>query len=128
MLSCSPINKNSNKIMGQTNKVEIDESLLLNEAESTLLNKIFETTRKDFDFTSKKVGFIKISGEWGKIPYFDMQEKYFVNENSPCDNGSLYIFDAAQKAESGGYDAAIVYWSKFVVPIDKVVKQLKDKR
>ena len=38
---------------------------------------------------------------------------------------SLYIFDAVQKEESGGYDAAIVCWSKFVIPIEEVVKRLK---
>ncbi len=41
---------------------------------------------------------------------------------------SLYIFDTIQKVESGGYDAAIVYWSKFVIPIEKVVKRLNEKR
>ena len=128
ILGCSPIHKCSNESMEQTNKTAIDDSLLLNEAESALLNKIFETTRKDFDFTNKKVGFIKISGERGKIHYFDMQKKHFTNENSPCDNGSLYIFDNPQKAESGGYDAAIVYWSKFVIPIEDVVKRLKERR
>ena len=127
-LGCSPIHKCSNESMGQTNTTETDDSLLLNEAESALLNKIFETTRKDFDFTNKKVGFIKISGERGKIHYFDMQKKHFANENSPCDKGSLYIFNNTQKAESGGYDAAIVYWSKFVISIEEVVKRLKDKR
>ena len=129
VFSCSPIQKcSSNVNLEQTNKAETDNSLFLNETESSLLNKIFETARKDFDFTNKKVGFIKISGESGKIHYFNMQEEHFVDENYPLDNGTLYIFDVTQKEESGGYDAAIVYWSKFVIPINEVVKRLKDKR
>jgi hypothetical protein len=54
-----------------------------------------------------------------------MHKKHSTNEKYLCDNGTLYIFNAAQKAESGGYDAAIVYWSKFVVPIEKIVNRLK---
>ena len=40
---------------------------------------------------------------------------------------SLYIFDAAQRVESGGYDAAITDGDIFVIPIEKVVKRLKKK-
>ena len=54
-----------------------------------------------------------------------MQEKHSTDASYPCDNGTLYIFNATQKAESGGYDAAIVYWSKFSLPIEDVVKRLK---
>jgi hypothetical protein len=109
-------------------KVEqTEDSLLLNETEGAYLNKIFETNRNDFDFTNKKVGFIRNGGN-GKIHYFDMHEKHSTNANSPCDNGTLYIFNAEQKAESGGYDAAIVYWSKFAVPVEKVIKRLKNQR
>ena len=123
VFSCSPVHKcNSNEIMKQT-----EGNLLLNETESAYLNKIFETARNDFDFTNKKVGFIMISGENGKTHYFDMHEKHSINTNSPCDNGTLYIFNTEQKAESGGYDAAIVYWSKFLLPIEDVVKRLQRK-
>jgi hypothetical protein len=112
-------------------KVEqTEDSLLLNETKGIYLNKIFETTRKDFDFTNKKVGFL--TGSSGKTMsskehYFDMHKKHSTNANSPCDNGTLYIFNAEQKAESGGYDAAIVYWSKFLLPIEDVIKRLKGK-
>ncbi|MDR2913473.1 MAG: hypothetical protein LBV74_01325 [Tannerella sp.] len=111
----------------QTDEVE----MLLNETEGAYLNKIFETTRKDFDFTNKKIRFFTGSSggiRSSKEHYFDMQEKHATNADSPCDNGTLYIFDAAQKAESGGYDAAIVYWSKFLLPIEKVVERLKEQR
>ncbi|MDR2916029.1 MAG: hypothetical protein LBV74_14590 [Tannerella sp.] len=114
--------------MEQTDRIEINDNLLLTETEGAYLNKIFEPTRKKIDFTNKKVGFL--TGSSGKTMsskehYFDMQEKHAINANSPCDNGTLYIFGAAQKAESGGYDAAIVYWSKFLLPIEKVVERLK---
>jgi hypothetical protein len=106
---------------------QTEENLLLNETEGAYLNKIFETNQNDFDFINKKVGFIMISGENGKTHYFDMHEKHSTNANLPCDNGTLYIFNAEQKAESGGYDAAIVYWSKFLLPVEKVIKRLKEK-
>jgi hypothetical protein len=103
-----------------------DDDFQVNEKEAIYLNSIFESTRKDFDFTNKKVGFIKISGERGKVHYFKMHEKHSYDANYPCDNGTLYIFNAYQKKESGGYDAAIVYWSKFVIPVEKVIKRLKN--
>ena len=112
-------------ILEQLDKMGVDSSPLLNNHESAFLNVIFKDSLKGFDFTNKKVGFIKISVEKGKIHYFNMQKKYFVDEKHPCDNGTLYIFDAAQKEESGGYDAAIVYWSKRLIPIQEVVKRLK---
>jgi hypothetical protein len=112
--------------MEQTNK----GNLLLNEIEGAYLNKIFETTRKDFDFVNKKIGFLTGSSgtkKSSKEHYFNMQEKHSANKNFPCDNGTLYIFNAAQKAESGGYDAVVIYWCKVSMSIEKVVKRLKDK-
>lgn len=112
-------------ILNQLDEMGVDGSPLLNSHESAFLNIIFKDSLNGFVFTNKKVGFIKISGENGKIHYFEMQKKYFADKRHPCDNGTLYIFNATQKKESGGYDAAIVYWSKFHIPIDKVVKKLK---
>jgi hypothetical protein len=127
VFSCSPVHKrNSNDSMGQTDRIE--NNLLLNETESVYLNKIFDTTRKDFDFTNKKVGFL--TGSSGKTlsskeHYFDMHRKHSTNENYPCDNGSLYIFNAAQKEENGGYDAVIAYWCKVLLPVEQIIKRLK---
>lgn len=129
VFSCSPIQKyNSNDIMEQTNIVA---NSLLNETEGVYLNRIFETTRKDFDFVNKKIGFLTGSSGTTKSNikhYFEMQTNHSANKNSPCDNGTFYIFSAKQKSASGGYDGAIVYWSKFLTPIEKVVKQLSAKR
>lgn len=126
IFSCIQANKrNSIEIMKQT-----EDDLLLKE-ESTYLNKIFETTRKDFDFVNKKIGFLTGSSgrkKKSKKFYFDMQEKHSADANYPCDNGTLYIFNATQKEESGGYDAAIVYWCKFLLPIKEVIKRLKNSR
>jgi hypothetical protein len=125
---CFPIKKNnSNERMKQT---IIVEDSLLNETEGIYLNGVFGVTRKDFNFINKKVGFL--TGSSGKTMgsknyYFDMQEKHSINKNSPIDNGSLYIFDAKQKEASGGYDAAIIYWSKLIISIDEVIERLRGK-
>jgi hypothetical protein len=93
----------------QFDNIGIDTSLLLNPHESGFLNEIFKGEQDGFNFNNKKVGFIKASGENGKIKYFEMQKKHFVDKDYPCDNGTLYIFKGAHKKESGGCDAAIVY-------------------
>ncbi|WP_353331212.1 hypothetical protein [Bacteroides sedimenti] len=123
-------NRVPNDILKELSKMGLDNSPLLNEYESAYFNVMFKDSLNGFDFTNKKTGFL--TGSTGRIKnskenYFYMQKEHSVNENSPCDNGALYIFNAAQKAESGGYDAAIVYWCKFLLPVDKVVKRLKNK-
>lgn len=118
------------KVMNQLNSIGVDNNPLLNDYESAYINMILKKSRKGFDFKDKKVGFI--TGSSGKTisnkkNYFNMQKKSLENKNVPCDNGILYIFDENQKKESGGYDAAIVFWSKVLIPTKDVVKRLKDK-
>ena len=120
----------SKEILEQLNKMRMDSSSLLNCYESVYFNVAFEKSRKDFDFTGKKIGFI--TGSSGKTisnkrNYFDLERDRLSHNYSP-NGGTLYIFDETQKEESGGYDAAIVYWSKVLVPVKDVVKRLKDKR
>jgi len=79
----------------------------------------------DFDFTNKKIGFIKASIKQNKKIYFQEEKERFQN-NSTIISSYLYIFDINPKKESGGYDAAIIYWSKFTIPIDKIVKILRE--
>ena len=103
-----------------------DDCSLLNRYESTYFNVVFGKSRKDFDFTEKKIGFI--TGSSGKRisdkrKYFNL-ERDRLNRNYSPNIGTLYIFNATQKEESGGYDAAIVYWSKVLVPIESIVKLL----
>ena len=105
----------------------VDTSPLLNSYESAYFNVIFKDSLKGFDFTGKKIGFIYSGAKSNKMEYFKLEKDRF-NRNYTLNSGTLYIFNATQKEESGGYDAAIVYWSKFVVPIEKVVERLKKKR
>jgi len=103
-------------------KMGIDSSSILNEYEGKYFNFIFNIDPQDFNLVGKKVGFLR-----SKIGYFrDTRERFYRNSTT-VGASSLYIFDAVQKEESRGYDAAIVYWSKFVIPIEDVVKRLKNK-
>ena len=111
-------------ILEQLDKMGIDNSPLLNSHESAFLNVIFKDSLKGFDFTNKKIGFLSAGSKRNKKEFFKEERERYYN-NSTTINGTLYIFDATQKKESGGYDAAIVYWSKFLLPVDKVVNKLK---
>ena len=118
----------SSNLANKLCEMEKKDSSCLNRDESLCLNVIFEKSRKDFDFTGKKIGFL--SGSSGKkrsskVAYFNMLKKHQENEKYPIDYGVLYVFNENQKKELNGYDAAIVYWSKFVIPIDKVIKRIK---
>jgi hypothetical protein len=118
------------EILEQMDKMGVDNLPLLNCCESAYFNVIFEKSRKGFDFRDKKIGFI--TGSNGKTicskkEYFDIERNRF-NCNSTPNNGTLYVFNTAQKAESGGYDAVIIYWCKVLVPIETAVKSLKEKR
>lgn len=115
-----------NDILKQLDKMGVDELPLLNCHESAFLNVIFKDCLKGFDFTNKKIGFLSGGSKRNKKEFF-IEERERYNNNSTTINGTLYIFNATQKAESGGYDAAIVYWSKFIIPVEKVVKRLKEK-
>lgn len=117
-------------VLNQLKNIGVDNNPLLNDYESAYINMILKKSRKGFDFKDKKVGFI--TGSSGKTisnkqNYFNMQKKSLADKNIPCDNGILYIFDENQKKESGGYDAAIVYWSKVLIPAKDIVKRLKNK-
>ena len=98
-----------------------DNSSILNECEGKYLNYIFNIDPQDFNLVGKQVGFITR----GKTYYFKETRERFYSNSTIVGGSSLYIFNAEQKAESGGYDAAIVYWSKFSLPIEDVVKRLK---
>lgn len=113
------------ELLSHIEEMGVDSSLILNEYEGKYLNFIFKTDNQDFNLVGKKVGFNR-----SKIDFFkDERERFyrdFSTEGVGC--AALYIFNAVQKAESGGYDAAIVYWSKFAAPVEQVVKRLKNQR
>ena len=141
MFGCSPIlksNSNDNNMsLGQIHelhvrnlseipkdllenidKMGVDNSSILNEYEGRYLNFIFNIDPQDFNLVGKKVGFLG-----SKIDYFN--DTRSTDRNFTTVGGSsLYIFDATQKVESGGYDAAITYWNKFSLPTEEVVKML----
>lgn len=111
-------------ILNQLDIMGIDGSSLLKSYESAYFNVVFKENLNGFDFTGKKVGFIYSGARSNKKEYFDLEKNRFNNNNTP-NRGTLYIFDANQKKESGGYDAAIIYWSKRLIPIQDIVKRLK---
>jgi flavodoxin len=111
-------------ILSQLDKMGTDSTPLLDSCESAYFNVIFKDNLDGFDFTNKKIGFLSAGSKRNKKEYFAEERKRFY-DNSTTINSTLYIFNASQKRESGGYDAAIVYWSKFILPTDKVVKKLK---
>lgn len=101
----------------------MDSDPLLNNCESEYFNAVFKDSRGDFDFTGKKVGFI--TGSNGRT--LSDKKKYFNSVrrmNSPAGEASLYIFDAALKEESGGYDVAIVSWCMVLRSANDAVKIL----
>ena len=107
-------------------KMDFRDSSLITPEEGRYLNVIFENSRKEFDFRGKKVGFI--TGSSGKIQsskadYFRVEKDRYNRGYTP-NGGELYIFDEKQKEETGGYDAAIVYWCKFRLSEDRVIRRL----
>ena len=111
-------------VLGQMDKMGIDDSPLLNSHESAFLNVVFKDSLKGFDFTNKKIGFLLAGSKRNKKEFFK-EEKERYHNNCTTINGTLCILDATQKKESGGYDAVIVYWCKYLIPIQDVVKMLK---
>lgn len=110
-----------NDLLDNLDKMGIDTSSILNEYEEKYFNFIFKIDPQEFNLVGKKVGFLG-----SKIDYFNSTRS--PDRNSTTVGGSsLYIFNATQKAESGGYDAAITYWNKFVIPQEEVVKRLKER-
>lgn len=115
-----------NENISQLDKMGIEDSLLLNEYESDYFNVVYKDSLNRFDFSGKKVGFIYSGAKSSKKEYFDLEKKRFKHGETP-NSGMLYIFDEAQKEESGGYDAVIVYWSKVNYSKEQVVKKIKGK-
>jgi hypothetical protein len=116
------------EILEQMNKMGINECTILTQMEGMYFNIIFQNSRKNFDFCEKKVAFL--SGSLAKVvsnkkTYFDSERRNFnYGAESPV-FAFLYIFNETQKKESGGYDAAITYWSKKRVSIESIIKTLK---
>ena len=107
-------------LLENIDKMGVDSSLILNEYEGKYLNFIFKIDVQNFNFVGKKIGFLG-----SKIDYFtDTRERFYRNDGT-VGGSNLYIFDGTQNKESGGYDAAITYWRKRLIPIEELVKRLK---
>ena len=124
------------EILDNLDKMGVDKSTLLNSYESEYFNVIFKDSKKDFDFTGKKVGFIASAygNTKNKEDYFKKEKSQYkkykrTNLNYTPIVTTLYIFDETQKEESGGYDAAILYCRNLKLhtlqPETKVIKTLK---
>ncbi len=97
----------------------------LNTYESEYFNKVFTETRKDFDFTGKKIGFITGNNtrvKTSKKEYFEL-ERIRLSKGQPGNGGSIIEFNEEEKAKNGGYDAAILYWFK-VIPKKKDLMEI----
>jgi hypothetical protein len=109
------------ELLSQMDKMGVDSSLILNEYEGKYLNFIFKLNTQNFNLVGKKISY------GSKTDFFRDEKEWFYRGITSCVGGTtLYIFNAEQKAASGGYDVAIVYWSKFLIPIEKVIKRLKE--
>ena len=112
-------------ILKYLDKMGIDSSEFLNNFETEYFNTRFKDYHQNFDFTGKKICFL---GPGGLV--FSDKQKYFssLKKTNFVVQSDLYIFNADQKGEVGGYDVAIVYWSKRRYLSKDVVKRLKKKQ
>ena len=118
------------EILNNINEMGIDDKLLLTELEGKYFNALYQIDKQEYSLCGKKMAFF--TGSLGKTKsdkkmYFTGEKSSFRLNNSP-NLGTLYIFNTEQKEQSGGYDAAIVYWSKRLVPINEVIKRLREGR
>ena len=83
---------------------------MLDDKESALLNEHFESTRGEFDFTGKQVGFFLSTKLWTKEEFFnDLIDRSQANQSM---SNQFIVLTDEQKENSGGYDVFIYSWSK----------------
>jgi hypothetical protein len=115
-------------ILNNIDKMGMDEDSLLTDLEGEYFNALFQVNEENFNLCGKKVGFL--TGDVGRIKsnkkeYF-ISERYGLKYNYSPTFGWLYIFNDIQKEKSGGYDAAIVFYTKKKLTIKEVIKNLKN--
>ncbi|MDR1003459.1 MAG: hypothetical protein LBL97_00405 [Prevotellaceae bacterium] len=111
------------ELLSQLDKMGTDSTLILNEYEGKYLNFIFSLDAMKFNLIGKRVAFCE-----SKTDFFKYERDWHYRGNERGVGGTiLYIFTAEQKVESGGYDAAVAYWKKLAIPIEKVVERLRSK-
>lgn len=112
------------ELLNQLDKMGVDDTSVIDSLEGAYLNESYKDSLKGFDFVGKKVCFIMGGMISNKSEFFKSEmERYRISSTASV--SELCVFNEAQKQESGGYDAAIVYWRKSHLPNDKVIKILK---
>jgi hypothetical protein len=91
---------------------QTEDNLLLNETDGAYLNAVFEKTRKEFNFTSKKVAFL--TGSSGKK--IGDKKEYFEGERVSLQRGNTHP-NLAQlhDADCKSCDSKIIY--SFNIPL-----------
>ena len=106
-------------------KCGADNNSLLNTDEALFLNDYFKDERDHFDFTGKKILIVGGPG----ASYLQSKDQYFkgIKESDPGRISTwLYPFTEEEKKQSGGYDAAVSYWTKVEVNKKKVIRKIKN--
>lgn len=106
-------------LLDNLGNMEVNDSIILNEPEGQFINYIFQTEAHDINMVGKKVEFLGLD----KAKYFDCTRRDSIIVGGSC----LYIFNDVQKDESGGYDAAVTCWYKFALPMQDIVREVKNK-
>ena len=109
------------ELLNNLDKMGIDTLSELNEYETNYLNYIFRLDTCDYNFVGAKVRFIGSKKDF----FVDERERFKRGEKSGVGGCGLYILNANQKKNIGGYDAVISYWKKLRVSDDKLIVQLK---
>lgn len=116
----------SSLLAQQLDSCGLNNNPTLNKQETTYFNARFQEIRSGFNFTNKRLIFI--TGETGSVlgskrEYFDYVKKWQDEHGRNYLGGSsLTPLTDAQRAQSGGYDAIVTYWSKIRPSPDRVIK------
>ncbi|MGJ8660778.1 MAG: hypothetical protein ACSHXL_01945 [Bacteroidota bacterium] len=108
-------------------KCGVDDNPILNDFEAAYFNHFLTDKRGEFDFTGKKIAFYRGNLSC-KTQYFqfgqtkDLDYHIWNTENLAT---SLLILTEEEKAISGGYDAMLLSWAKFVPTPKTRMKRVK---
>jgi len=101
-----------------------DGLLILSEEEGLFLADYFKQGGQSLDLKGKKIAFIRTASKTDKARFFQDVRFWYFEFNSSV-SSTLYVFDKNQKEQTGGYDGAIVFWSKMMLTPKKIVSILK---
>mgnify|MGYP006111763513 CR=1 FL=1 len=99
--------RNFEEIPENFDKMGVNDDAYLNSFESDYFNFILQNTRGEFDFTSKKIGFIMSSNPNSrKSDYFNSKKSRFEGGSTTV-SSYFYLFNESEKDISNGYDGVI---------------------